>query len=192
MKTKTYLTAILFSALTFISTAQTEKLPLSVTVTVVNPTCAGFNNGQVILDISGGYMPYTFNGIQISGSQVTMGSLSQGTYSFLVEDISLASNSGNVTLTEPTAAQVSAIIGNASYQSNNGYVDVTVVCELPVTYAWSTLEPIQIPATDEDQFNLIAGIYDLTITDSNGCETPKRFTVGENSFFTTNPEVLSE
>jgi len=165
---------------------------LSVTVTVVNPTCAGFNNGQVILDISGGYMPYTFNGIQISGSQVTMGSLSQGTYNFLVEDISLASNSGNVTLTEPTAAQVSAIIGNASYQSNNGYVDVTVVCELPVTYAWSTLEPIQIPATDEDQLNLIAGIYDLTITDSNGCETPKRFTVGENSFFTTSPEVLSE
>jgi hypothetical protein len=158
--------------------AQVEKLPITFSTYHVNPSCDGMNDGSITVDIFGGFPPYFFNGIQITGNQATMDNLSVGTYSFFISDTSLASNSGEVTLTSPAAPQVTAVIGNVSSPGgNDGFVDLTVVSSLPVSYNWTTLEPITLQQNNEDQFNLTAGIYDVMITQSNGCQFPKRITV---------------
>lgn len=201
MKTKFNFKNIIATAMisfTAFSFNAQQKLPLSVTVSALNPTCAGSNNGEIVIDISGGFLPYTLNGIEISGTQVIMGSLTQGNYEFNVSDVSLASASGSVTLVSPQPLEVTAVIGNVSVNGgNDGFIDVTIVNQLPVTFEWSTLEPIQIPSSVEDQQNLIAGIYVVKITETNGCETIKRFILEEpanifipNTDFET-PEVLS-
>ncbi|QQS31036.1 MAG: PKD domain-containing protein [Sphingobacteriales bacterium] len=56
----------------------------------------------------------------------------------------------------------------------NGSISITVTGNNPpFTYEWSDL------FNGEDRINLGAGIYDLTVTDSGGCETFETFTITE-------------
>ena len=87
MKTKFNLKSILMTALvstSLFTNAQVDKVPLTVAVAMTNPTCQNYNNGEITLTISGGFPPYTFNGVEIAGSQVTMGALTAGNYSIQV------------------------------------------------------------------------------------------------------------
>jgi hypothetical protein len=159
--------------------AQTQKEPITFNTSHVNPTCDGMNDGSITVEIFGGFPPYFFNGTQITGNQVTMDNLSNGTYIFYISDTSFAmNNSGTLTLTSPAAPQVTAMVSNVSTPGgNDGFVDLTVVSSLPVSYEWTTLEPVQLQQNNEDQFNLTAGIYDVVITQSNGCQIPKQLNV---------------
>ena len=182
MKTKLHISKFVLGLALFFNMfstyAQTQKEPITFSTSHVNPTCDGMNDGSITVEIFGGFPPYFFNGTQITGNQVTMDNLSDGTYSFYISDTSLANNSGFVTITSPDAPQITAVVGNVSTPGgNDGFIDLTVVSSLPVTYEWTTLEPIQLQQNNEDQFNLIAGIYNVMITQSNGCQFPKRFTV---------------
>ena len=182
MKTKLHISKIALGLAMFLNmfmtSAQVEKQPITFTTDHVNPSCDGMSDGSITVEIFGGFPPYFFNGTQISGNIATIDNLSDGTYSFFISDTSLANISGSVTLTSPAAPQITAVVGNVSTPGgNDGFVDLTVVSSLPVTYNWTTLEPISLQADSEDQFNLIAGIYDVIITQSNGCAFPKRLTV---------------
>ena len=183
MKTKLHISKFVLGLALFFNIsstyAQALKEPITFSTSHVNPTCDGMNDGSITIDIFGGFPPYFFNGTQITGNQVTMDNLSEGTYSFYISDTSYAMHSsGAVTLTSPDAPQVTAVVGNVSAPGgNDGFVDLTVVSSLPVTYEWTTLEPIQLQQNNEDQFNLIAGIYNVVITQSNGCKITKGLTV---------------
>ena len=176
---KLSLVALIASTITSsVSFGQGTKLPLSVTIQATNPTCNGSSDGSLFFTLSGGFPPYFLDGVEIMNDTVSMTGLTEGLYEFTFTDISLANNSGTATLTSPDAPQISAVVGNVSApEGNDGFVDLTVVSSLPVTYEWTTLEPIQLQQNNEDQFNLIAGVYDVMITQSNGCQFPKRLTV---------------
>ena len=197
MKTKFNLKSILMTALvstSLFTNAQVDKVPLTVAVAMTNPTCQNYNNGEITLTISGGFPPYTFNGVEIAGSQVTMGALTAGNYSIQVSDVSLASSSGEVILQSPQAPQISAIIGDVTeFGGNDGYIDLMVNSQYNVSYSWTTQEQIQIAASSEDQTGLVAGIYDVTITESNGCQYAKRYTIQQNDqLFSPNMDFATQ
>jgi hypothetical protein len=144
----------------------------------------------VVIDISGGTEPYAVNGIQISGTQFIAGTLAEGNFTFNVSDDASNSTSADVTLVAPQALNVQGVVNNVTaFGGNDGTVDVTL-SNVPVVIDWSTTNGSGLVAGQVDQTTLTAGIYNLILTEGNGCQTYRRFIVSEPvnpaNFFTPN------
>jgi len=166
---------------TFSSSAQSSgtKLPLSLQLSAGNPSCYASNDGSIVVDILGGYPPYWVNGIEIGGSQVIFANLSAGPYSIYVSDTLLSSAEVQVILLSPLQLDVQAVVSNVSvFGGNNGAIDLTVNNQF-VSYSWMTPDGSGLVESLEDQSGLSAGSYAVTVTEDNGCQTMKRFTVDQ-------------
>ena len=128
----------------------------------VNVSCNGLNNGEVELFISGGLTPYNYSddgGNTYQNSNV-FDNLSIGTYTYLVTDFNGCLSSAFAEIIQPSPI---ISITNADSVSCYGDCDGEVFENIsggtpPYSYDWGG-----------DTTNLCAGIYNLTITDSNGC-----------------------
>ena len=184
MKTKQILLALGLVAFTllisaFSSSAQStgSKLPLSLQLAAGNPSCYASNDGSIVVDILGGYPPYYVNGVEIGGSQVVFSNLSAGPYTIYVSDTLLSSAEVQVILISPLELEMQAVVSNVSiFGGNDGAIDLTVNSQ-SVSYAWMTPDGSGLVESLEDQTGLSAGTYAVTVTEANGCETSKRFTV---------------
>ena len=142
-----------------------------------NPTCYNFDNGSISVIGSGGTAPYTyiwdtgFTGNTISG-------LSADTYIVTISDFFGNSNNFNFTLTQPNELIVDAILSQTGsynigiYSANTGYIDVNVTGgTTPYTYFWDgvAFNDNLFTSTNQNISNLLAGIYNLTVTDANLC-----------------------
>ena len=94
-----------YSTTFYISNADSITLQASIT----NPSCNGFNNGEVIIDITnGGTQPFNFlmtgnSNIQSSNS---FNGLSQGNYNYVVTDINGCQNNILATLSDLVIASI--------------------------------------------------------------------------------------
>ena len=188
MKTKNTIFALSFIASSF---AAFSQAPLDIQVSTLNPTCYGLNDGEVVIDITGGTQPYVINGLEISGSQFIAGTLSEGNYYFDVTDAAAQMASADVTLVAPAQLIVQAVVSNvSSYGGANGAIDITIVNGTG-TYGWYTQNGSGVNSTLEDQSGLTAGIYTVAITEPNGCEISRRYVISEpaNPANTFNPNL---
>jgi len=177
---------------TNVTSAEVELLASSDTLKVnfANPSCFGLSNGEVVIDISGGTEPYSVNGLQITGTQFIAGTLAEGNFTFNVSDDANNSTSADVTLVAPQALNVQGVVNNVTaFGGNDGTVDITL-SNVPVVIDWSTTNGSGLVAGQVDQTTLTAGIYNLILTEGNGCQTYRRFIIGEPvnpaNFFTPN------
>jgi hypothetical protein len=117
------------------------------------------------------------NGLEIVGSSFQVTNLYGGQYSFYISDTLLTNSTVDVFLVAPLQLEISAAVSNVStFGGNDGAIDLT----LPypgLSYSWTTPNGTGLVPTQQDQSGLIAGIYHVTITDLNGCETNKSFQV---------------
>jgi len=139
---------------------------LQVGVTQKDVDCYGNNNGNLYINsIQNGNAPY--NILWSTGATGTAANnLSPGTYIVDITDNSGCTHQENYTISGPNAAlSASTIItGSSSNSSYDGAIDLTVQGgSPPFTYYWSNGSTIEDPA------NLLAGLYWVSITDSNGC-----------------------
>jgi len=73
-----------------------------------------------------------------------------------------------------TKLQVTAEINNESCKGNDGSIDLQVTSgNAPYTYVWSHNDP----STRSTLSNLSVGNYEVTVTDNQGCEVSKTFTI---------------
>ena len=184
MKTKQFIFATglltvtyLFSAFSSFAQITEEKIPMSVQMVNTNPSCFGSNDGVITIDITGGFPPYSVNGLEIVGSSFEVTNLIAGQYSFYISDPLLTNTTIEVQLVTPPQLEMSAAVTNVStYGGNDGAIDLTV--SYPgVSYNWSTPDGSGLVPMQQDQSGLTAGVYAVTVIDLNGCETNKRFTV---------------
>jgi hypothetical protein len=184
MKTKQFIFATglltvtyLFSAFSSFAQITEEKIPMSVQMVNTNPSCFGSNDGVITIDITGGFPPYSVNGLEIVGSSFEVTNLIAGQYSFYISDPLLTNTTIEVQLVTPPQLEMSAAVTNVStYGGNDGAIDLTV--SYPgVSYNWSTPDGSGLVPMQQDQSGLIAGVYAVTVIDLYGCETNKRFTV---------------
>ena len=149
-----------------------------------NISCHGGSDGKIYANISGGTPPYNFtwsNGYinNTSNPKDSITNLLAGTYTVTVTDfkgcvLPLLS----IALIDPTPITVSTISTDASCNSyNDGYVTVSSTFGgVPnYSYSWNTI-PQQ---TGLSATGLSAGLYQLTVTDNNGCQIIDQSTVGE-------------
>jgi len=136
-------------------------------------SCHDGSDGSIDLTVNGGVTPYTYswNGGAYNSEDLT--NVPAGNYSVTITDTNGCTITIDTTLTEPppfsTSASLSSFQGNnniSCFGYSDGFIDLDVSGSTPpYSYSWST------GATTQDLFNISAGSYSVTITDTNGCTT---------------------
>lgn len=145
------------------SASITEPSDLVITSVNTNLNCAGINDGEIDVTVSGGTSPYTYAWDNGATTQ-DLTALAGGTYSLTVTDDNGCTEQISVTITEPDPLSVTATSSPSTCQAPNGTLDITVTGgTLPYSYSWSN------GATSQDLINVAAGTYTVMITDANGC-----------------------
>ncbi len=141
--------------------------------------CHNDCNGYIQIGITNPVLPVTYqwnNGSQ--SDQLT--NLCAGTYEVTVTDALGCSKVLSTTFTNPPLLEASLqVLSNAScdiYNPNTGSVQVTAWGGTPsYHYHWNTNDTIPLLQ------NLFAGIYTVTVTDHNGCDTILSVTITDPS-----------
>ena len=137
-----------------------------------NVSCNGGNDGFSSAAIAGGTGPYNYswniNGAIVSTSQAA-NNLVTGSYLVTVTDANGCTDNVTIVITEPNALTASTIPTDADCFGNNTGSAIVTAAEgtSPYTYQWSDVALQQTSTAT----GLIAGLYDVTITDALGCTT---------------------
>ncbi|MFC2112261.1 PKD domain-containing protein [Bacteroidota bacterium] len=170
--------------------------PAAMTITSVDVTsdhngrdisCVGASDGAAMVSHTGGtgtiqYIWYSDAGYSLPIGQTTQTAtnLSAGTYYVKVFDDNACFAYGNVTLVNPPALSSTITITSSftgGYHvscngANNGTIDLTPAGgTAPYTYLWTGPSINAGNETNQNQTALLAGTYDVTITDDNSCTT---------------------
>ncbi len=135
-------------------------------------SCNGNTDGSIVLTPAGGTAPYAVSwsgpgGFSSSSWQIT--GLAPGTYTATVSDGNGCSTTASATLTAPAPIALSSIGTDITCNGGtNGSVDLTVSGGSGIySYQWSG--PNVFAASTQDISNLVAGTYEVTVMDANGC-----------------------
>lgn len=142
--------------------------------------CSGTNDGSVFVSVSGGVQPYTYAWSNANTTD-TIRNLSAGVYSLTVTDSNGCNITDSIRINSTTAFSFSdSIVSNLCFNDCNGFISINNLSggTPPYTYAWSNGQ------SDTSISNLCAGNYNVTITDSLGCDTTLMYVI-------TSPAVLS-
>jgi PKD repeat protein len=142
---------------------------LAHTANITNVACFGDSTGVVNVIPSGGTSPYTFHWDSIAGNPITssVSSLPTGNYSVIISDSNNCKDTGLVVISQPTLPlDLSTSWLNVNcYGDSSGTGTVTVIGGTsPYQYLWSYNNQI-----DSTAINLLAGTYQISVTDTNGC-----------------------
>ena len=151
-----------------------EPNALMVTGTKMDLNCFGDANGSIMLKVSGGVAPYTYNWDSGQTDKDLTGLIS-GSYIVTVIDANGVTKTFSTTIDAPDEIAINGVVTDlACADDGNGSIDVSVSGGTGAyTYAWSILE------TSEDLNDLSGGVYELTVTDASGCTATKSFSVVE-------------
>lgn len=158
----------------------TQPQALAFTTTVVDVACGGLNNGQIIVNATGGTgsKSYSKNNGNTWQNSSTFANLFVGTYNLIVKDqSSLCQAVGTATVVAPpalvvTKAQVNPSCGGCP----DGSIDITVLGGTsPYGFSWND------GAMTEDRAGLVMGNYTVTTTDASGCSSSMTASLITNS-----------
>ena len=147
------------------TTITVPNLDFLVNIVEQDPTCFNYSDGSINLTVGNGSPPYVFSW-NTGATTEDLSNLSAGMYDVSVTDASGCIVVNTITLQNPLPMSISAITqSNPCYGYSVGYIDITAVGSYqPYQYVWSNGE------TTQDLFNLPAGYYSVTITDTVGCD----------------------
>ncbi|MFM7079321.1 MAG: gliding motility-associated C-terminal domain-containing protein, partial [Bacteroidota bacterium] len=126
------------------------------------------SDGSINIIASGGTPGYTFSWSNGSSSSTLLG-LPSGTYTVTATDANGCQTANSYILSQPAAPLAAQQVSTSQvscFGGVDGSIDVSVSGGTqPYTYLWSN------GSTIEDLQSLSSGIYHLTVTDFNGCNT---------------------
>lgn len=146
---------------------------------VTEPTCFA-NDGQLILNITGGTAPYYYSAntgvIEISYSDsFILSGLSNGSYTITVTDAALCTFSVTNALQSPNSlTSVNIFVENSSCSDGQGQISVQLLGGIP-NYTYSLIYPtgdvdtVVSTQTVEIFSSLNAGTYNVIVGDQGGC-----------------------
>lgn len=145
-------------------------------VSTTPSACGGVATGTASVNLAGGIPPYIYLWSNGNTTQ-NLTNLAPGTYRLTVTDANgcttvataVVGQSANIIIT-PTVTHVSCFGGN------NGRIVLAIAGGTPpYTYQWNN------GATTQNQNNLVAGTYVVTVRDVNNCATTQAITVTQPS-----------
>ncbi len=150
----------------------TDPPELIATTAAIDPSCAGIADGEAAVLAQGGTGTYSYE--WPSGSTINVeNGLEAGTYIVTVTDDNNCETTGEVTLEEPEEIIATAsVISEPSCLGGDGEVEVIASGGTnDFDYEWSS------GGAGEIESGLDEGIYTVTVTDSNNCETTAEVTL---------------
>ena len=161
--------------------------PPTLSATSSNVLCRNEATGSINLTITGGVAPYSI--VWSNGATTEdVSALVAGTYKVVVTENGGCKDSLTITITEPSAVLSSSIasINATCYGSSNGSATLSVSGGTsPYNYSWSN------NATTKDLTSIVAGNYNVTITDANGCTANNSVTITEPSEITITANAVN-
>ena len=138
--------------------------PLTITYTIDQVLCYGFQTGAIDLSVFGGTAPYDYqwsNGATIQN----LSNLGSNNYSVKVTDAKGCVENANITITQPLEIEITETHTDVScFGGNDGQIDVSITGGvLPYRYSWNT------GSITQDIIGLNHGNYTLIVTDANNC-----------------------
>ncbi len=147
-----------------------------------NPSCFGYNDGLVEVDIIGGTDPFTISWSNGYNDTLNTG-LAAGTYAVTVTDFSGCQATASTTLRDPDSLTVTVATTDLTCSGQvDGTAKATVVGGVTPyrSFTWNT------GLTGDTLSNLAAGIYSVTVSDFEFCTATASDTVSAN-----NPIVIT-
>ncbi len=140
-------------------------------------SCFGGVDGTVTVELTGGVPPYAYsiNGVQFVSSPTFTG-LASGNYVVTLRDSKGCTDFVNLTITQPNQlqAQIDSVLNIGCNGASSGAIYITVSGGNPAySFLWSN------GATTEDVTGLVAGIYNVAITDTKGCSASVGATISQ-------------
>ena len=165
---------------------------ITFTTSKTDLNCNGDNSGTAsVVNPQGGTAPYTYNWTPGGQTTITATGLSAQSYTVLVTDNNGCTNTGSVTITEPTV--LSATITSSSQPSCNGVNDGTATVTATggtvagnYTYSWSP-----DGETTATISNKGSGTHTVTVTDDNGCTATTSITFTSPTSITISTDTLA-
>ena len=167
---------------------------LSSSVTsIIDVLCHGLSTGSAAIAAAGGTAPYTYAWNSVppqSGPSAT--NLPAGSFTCTITDAQGCTSSRVVVITQPTASltvsgsTVAAVCQGAA----NGAVDITISGGT-TPYASNWTGPNGFFSASQDIASLEAGVYDLVITDGNGCANSTSWNVNQPGLFTVSTSIAT-
>ena len=149
--------------------------------------CFGDSNGVAISTPTGGNAPYTYNWFDAPtvSTDSTVTGLPAGTWQVEVTDANGCVDTGSVTITQPTVL----VLGSDSIQATctgictGAAIVVPSGATAPYSYDW-----YDAGGVNNDTLNLVcAGLYNVEVTDNNGCIDTLEVEVTEPVTITATP-----
>jgi hypothetical protein len=154
-----------------------EPALINLAADISDVTCAGGDNGSVLVSVTGGYAPYQFDWSNNSDGTLNA-NLSAGSYTLTVTDNNGCTGSQIYVVDEPNSPLVlnANITDVSSISAANGAIDITITGGTsPYNYEWSN------GSTNADITDLSPGAYLITVTDANNCSLATTFVVDVSS-----------
>jgi len=144
-----------------------EPAGMTVTVNSNDANCAGDNNGDATVNVSGGTSPYSYSWSS-GGTAATETGLVAGSYTITITDNNGCTDVQTLNISEPAALSTSL---SSTQTSNSSACDGTATINVsggvsPYTYLWDANTNNQTTQTAD---SLCGGNYCVTVTDNNGC-----------------------
>lgn len=155
-----------------------------------NISCAGMLDGSIDLTVTQGIPPYTFQWVGPGGTIANSEDISNigiGTYSVTVTDAAGCSKTQSITLSGPSLNLVLYESNITCHGANDGTATVTASgTHPPFTQVWSG--PNGFSSTNSAIANLALGLYQVTVTDANGCSLTQSVLITEPAPLSLNLE----
>ena len=142
-----------------------------------HPACNGDCNGSATVQGLGADPPYSYVWPASANNQTTAtaNGLCAGTYVVTITDNDTNTHELQVVLTNPTNVQITGSVQGVNF-ANDGAIDITPSGGAGnYTYAWSG--PDGYTAATQDISGLAEGDYTVVVSDANGCDTSRLFSV---------------
>jgi gliding motility-associated-like protein len=147
-------------------------------ITTVSPSCNNQNNGSITASGLNGTQPYQY--IWSNGRTTAANTgLVSGIYTVTITDAIGCTATSTVILTQPSALNISTLVQPARCGLFNGSIDLTVTGGTSAySYLWSNAQ------NSQDISGLGQGVYQVSVTDANGCTISSNIPVSSQPIFT--------
>jgi len=142
--------------------------PDNETISQNDVTCYGGSDGDVTVTPSGGTSPYTYFWVPTGQTSNSISNLEAGNYNLEVTDANGCTRVVPITIAEPVELTVQSLVVDANCGNSDGSITLQVSGGAsPYTYSWTG--PSAFVGSNASETGLAVGVYNITITDANGC-----------------------